>query len=154
MRENVRQLGRKFGLTGDFLSFKAYGSGHINDTILVSYQDEEDNAPVRRYLHQRINHHVFHEPHLVMSNIERVTEQQRSQLLAENHEEIHRKALTLIPTIDGMTWCKDADGYFWRTYDFIEDAITYDFVDSPDLAYEAARAFGDFQRMLLDVSPE
>lgn len=154
MKENVRQLGRKFDLEGDFQSFKAYGSGHINDTILVEYKDEDlDDAPVRRYLHQRINHHVFKEPQKVMSNIDLVTEHQRSIMRAEDVDDLGRKALSLVRTRDGKTWCQDADGYYWRTYDFIESAISYDFVNTTKQAYEAARAFGDFQRMLLEIDP-
>jgi hypothetical protein len=152
MIENVRVLGRRFGLQGDFLSHKGYGSGHINDTILVTYQDEDDGS-IKRYLHQRINHHVFHDPSLVMSNIEKITEQQRRILLESGHPDVDRMAMQLIRTPEGTTWCKDADGYYWRTYDFIENAMTYDVVDQPELAFEAGRAFGDFQKLLLDIDP-
>lgn len=154
MRENVRQLGRKFGLEGDFQSFKTFGSGHINDTILVEYRDEEqDSSPTRRYLHQRINHHVFTEPYKVMDNIDLVTEHQRSIMTSEKVDDIGRKALSLVKTTEGKTWCQDADGYFWRTYDFIENAESFDFVKTPEQAYEASKAFGEFQRMLLNIDP-
>lgn len=154
MRENVRQLGRKFDLEGDFQSYKAYGSGHINDTILVEYRDEEvENSETKRYLHQRVNHHVFKEPHKVMDNIDLVTEHQRSIMRAEEVDDLGRKALSLVRTKEGKTWCQDADGYFWRTYDFIEGAESYDFVSTPKQAYEAAKAFGEFQRMLLNIDP-
>ena len=45
----------------------------------------------------------------------------------------------------------DADGDVWRMYRFIERARSYDVVESGPQAYEAARAFGEFQRMLADL---
>jgi aminoglycoside phosphotransferase (APT) family kinase protein len=45
----------------------------------------------------------------------------------------------------------DADGNFWRAYHFIENARTYDSVQSPAQAFQAAKAFGEFQRMLADL---
>ena len=40
---------------------------------------------------------------------------------------------------------------YWRAYRFIEGARTYDAVSSPQQAFEAAKAFGEFQRLLADL---
>ncbi len=40
---------------------------------------------------------------------------------------------------------------YWRAYRFIEGARTYDAVSSPQQALEAAKAFGEFQRLLADL---
>jgi aminoglycoside phosphotransferase (APT) family kinase protein len=45
----------------------------------------------------------------------------------------------------------DEDGQFWRMYRFIEGARSHDVVEDAVQAYEAARAFGEFQRMLADL---
>ena len=38
----------------------------------------------------------------------------------------------------------DADGHYWRAYRFIENATTYDSVESASQAFQAAKAFGSF----------
>jgi aminoglycoside phosphotransferase (APT) family kinase protein len=45
----------------------------------------------------------------------------------------------------------DAEGGYWRAYRFIEGARAYDTVESSQQAYQAARAFGEFQKMLVDL---
>ena len=44
-----------------------------------------------------------------------------------------------------------AAGGAWRCYLFIEHARTYDVVNTPEQALAAARAFGEFQRLLVDL---
>jgi aminoglycoside phosphotransferase (APT) family kinase protein len=45
----------------------------------------------------------------------------------------------------------DEKGDFWRAYLFIDRATTYNSVESSDQAFQAAKAFGEFQRMLADL---
>jgi thiamine kinase-like enzyme len=42
-------------------------------------------------------------------------------------------------------------GNFWRTYRFIESAHTYDAVESTDQAFQTAKTFGRFQKLLADL---
>ena len=42
-------------------------------------------------------------------------------------------------------------GNYWRAYLFIERARTYDAVESAGQAFEAAKAFGQFQKLLADL---
>jgi Ser/Thr protein kinase RdoA (MazF antagonist) len=53
--------------------------------------------------------------------------------------------------LDGAAYHRDESGNFWRAYLFIEGARTYDEVGSGTHARESARAFGEFQRLLLDL---
>jgi Ser/Thr protein kinase RdoA (MazF antagonist) len=59
--------------------------------------------------------------------------------------------LQLVPTSEGSAWHVDVEGRYWRAYRFIEGAHTYDTVSSPTQAFEAAKAFGEFQRLLVDL---
>lgn len=45
-----------------------------------------------------------------------------------------------------------SDGSWWRTYAFINDVATYGYLDSPERAYQGARAFGAFIGALSDLS--
>ncbi len=84
-----------------------------------------------------------------MENIERVTGHLAAQVA--DHPDRERRVLTLIPTRRDGVLHQDADGNYWRAYRFIENATTYNSVESPGQAYEAAKAFGEFQRMLADL---
>jgi hypothetical protein len=126
-----------------------YGSGHINDTYAVTF--EEATGPVR-YILQRINHDIFRQPTAVMSNIERVTQHLRSKLEAAGEADIDRRTLTLIPTIEGGSYFVDEEGNHWRLYVFIEKATTYDKIETADQAFQEARAFGLFTQQLSDLS--
>jgi hypothetical protein len=143
---DLAAVGRAFGAGGPLVQASRHGSGHINDTYLAIY--DEGGRRVR-YVHQRINHLVFKDPPRVMENIRRVTEHQRAKLAAAPPSA--RRALTCLPASDGQPYWCDAEGNTWRTYTFIDNACSYDVVQSTRQAFVAARAFGDFQKMLADL---
>ncbi len=143
---DVAPVARQFAIRGDFVSAEPYGSGHINDTFCVVF----DQAGARvRYLFQRINHHIFKQPVALMENIQRVTTHLGHAVAPL--PDASRRALSLIPARDGQPWHRDAAGYYWRVYLFIEEARTYDAVQSPAQAFAAAYAFGRFQKLLADL---
>jgi hypothetical protein len=134
---------RAFNVEGEFQSAKPYGSGHIHDTYCVNFDHGS------RIILQRINTQIFTNPIAVMENIERVTAHLRSRLAGE--ADVDRRVLQLVSARDGAGWHVDAESKYWRAYRFIEGARTFDVVSSPRQALEAARAFGEFQRLLVDL---
>ena len=141
---DIRAVAARFDMRADFISARAYGSGHINDT----YHAQFDQAGRRvRFIVQRINHHVFKQPVELMENVERVTRHALQELKGESHPEAHRRTLTCIPALDGKPYANDAEGNFWRVYPFIERARGHDELDTNEQAYQAPRAFGDFQNL-------
>ncbi|MCX8053391.1 MAG: mucin desulfatase, partial [Armatimonadetes bacterium] len=144
MKHDLSVIVPHFQLEGRFLDAAPYGTGHINDTYAGRFQV---GSKVVRYIHQRINHNVFKEPEKVMENIERVTRYAREQCIAAGGNP-DRETLTLIPTVDGKSFYLSPEGEYWRTYIFIEGARTYDRVEDIRHVYSAARAFGNFQKML------
>ena len=116
-----------------------YGNGHINDTFMVVCNDEDGKE--YKYVLQAVNNNVFKEPIKVMKNIERVTEYLKGMT------DDSREVLSLVKTYNDSTYYKDKNGYFWRMYDFVTDAVC---LDRPNMQefYECAVAFGKFQRML------
>jgi len=143
---NVAAAAGQFQIRSEFLSAKPYGNGHINDTYCAVFQ--QVGAPVR-YILQRINQNVFKNPVVLMENIERVTSHLAAQVAGE--PDSGRRVLRLIPALDGRFWHLDAEASYWRAYHFIEKARTYDAVESTDQAFQAARAFGSFQKLLADL---
>jgi len=143
---DVGSVARQFAIRGDFVSAEPYGSGHINDTFCVLF----DQGGTRvRYIFQRINHHIFKQPVALMENIQRVTAHLGQAVAFE--PDASRRVLGLISSRAGQPFYRDASGYYWRVYLFIEKARTYDAVQSPAQAFAAARAFGRFQQLLADL---
>lgn len=140
-------MAESFAIEGDLVEAVPYGNGHIHDTFLAVYQN---GGAESRFIHQRLNRRVFPRTDVVMRNIAAVTRHVRRRLLAEATEDLERRVLTLVPTRDGSDYTVDALGEWWRTYVFIAGARSIDTAEAPDQAFEAARAFGDFQRLLLD----
>lgn len=133
-----------FDLRGDFVHAHPYGSGHINDTYCAWF----DQAGQRvRYIAQRINHNVFRKPIELMKNVDRVTKHALAALKESGHPEAWRRTLICIPAADGKPYAEDADGNIWRMYPFIERARGHDELETCEQAYQAARSFGEFQKL-------
>jgi len=148
---NVQQIASHFQIYGDLQRVEPYGSGHINDTYAAYYNQGGTDI---RFIFQRINHNIFTNPEALMENIARVTRHITSKLSANKASEISRKVLTVIPTKDNQDYYKDDAGNYWRAYIFIEKAQTFDILDTPKQAFEAAKAFGEFQKILVDIPGE
>lgn len=148
---NLKEISALFDLRADFVDGFSYGSGHINDTYCIWV----DQAGQRlRYILQRVNHNVFRQPVPLMENVQRVTEHALKQLIAEGNKEAYRRTLTLTPSIEGKGYATDAEGNVWRVYPFIERARTYDQIETPRQCEEAARAFGEFQKLTANLPGE
>jgi aminoglycoside phosphotransferase (APT) family kinase protein len=137
---------REFQIDGDFASGLPYGNGHINDTYCVTFH--LGRVPMR-YILQRINHNIFENPLALMENIQRVTSHLEARV--QGQTDCGRRVLTLIPTRDGQACYVDSSGSYWRIYRFIEGSRTYEAVESEGQAYQAAKAFGYFQKLLVDL---
>lgn len=147
-RHDLRSIASLFHIYGDFREAAPYGTGHINDTYAAAF---DQSGSAIRYIFQRINHHVFKNPSAVMENVSRVTAHVRQKLEESHADHISRRVLTLVPTHDGRMWDTDPEGNRWRCYLFIEKATTYDQIENTQQAFQAARAFGSFQKMLADL---
>ncbi|MDO4285745.1 MAG: aminoglycoside phosphotransferase family protein [Eubacteriales bacterium] len=128
-------------MDADAVQIERFGSGHINDTFLVT--------DGRRYILQRLNTEVFRDPMLVIENIEGVTRFLRAKIEAAGGDP-DRETLNLIHTREEKPYYIDAEGNFWRMYLFIEGATSYDAVKKPEDFYHSAEAFGHFQYQLSD----
>jgi len=144
----IKEVLGQFQVYGDFVSAELFGSGHINDTYAASCCQ---GGAIVRYVLQRVNADIFPDMPELMENIVRVTEHIGQKLLSQGCEDISRRVLTVIRTNDDNSYYKDNKGNFWRCFVLIENARTYDVMPSLEYAYEAARAFGDFQKLLVDL---
>ncbi len=146
-QEELRDIASKFIIYGDFLVAVPFGTGHINDTYQLTY----DQGGVRlHYAMQRINHTVFQHPIQVMENMDRITQHLLSKIHAERFE-TKKRTLRLLRTYDNQPCVQDSRGNFWRIYVFVENARSYDVLETAQQAFKVAKAFGEFQRDLVDL---
>jgi len=144
----VSQIAESFLCKGTFVSAEPYGSGHINDTFRAVYDDAGTEV---HYIFQRVNHNIFKDVPALMENIGKVVRHQRKKFTEAGIDGLDRRVLTLIQTTDGKDFFKDAEGCFWRVYIFIENHLSIDVVETTEQAFEAAKAFGEFQGQLADL---
>lgn len=143
-KEELLHILEQFDLQDKVISAEPFGNGHINDTLKVS----TDKGEVK-YVLQRINHLIFTNVEMLQNNIHIVTSHIRKKLEEQGVDDIDRKVLTFLPTKEGKLYYFDGDSY-WRVCLFIPRSKSYEEV-TPELSYEAGRAFGDFQTMLSDL---
>lgn len=124
----------QFRIEGNPVSCERYGNGHINETYLLV-------TDRRRYILQKINHHIFTDVPALMKNIAAVTEYLRQG------QSDPRRTLTLVQTVNGADFA-EVDGEYWRVYDFIEDSVCLEKAETKEDFYQSAIAFGSFQRQL------
>ena len=121
------------------------GNGLINDTYHVITADDAPD-----YVLQRINNAIFQDVDLLQHNIEVVTTHIRHKLEANGANDIDRKVLQFIKARDGKTYFRDEADRYWRVMVFIPNTVTREAV-TPESAYDCGKAFGNFEKMLVDV---
>lgn len=141
----------QFVIYGDFLVGVPFGSGHVNDTFQLTF----DQGGIRlHYILQRINENVFKEPEKVMDNVDRVTSHILKKIKVAKEETVKR-TIRLLRTPDNKVFVRDQKyGFYWRAYIFVEHARAYEVLETPEQAFCIANAFGEFQQQLSDLPGE
>lgn len=140
LTENMTHIASQFFLFNHFHGATPIGNGNINDTYRIDF--EVDGQPKSALL-QRLNHRVFHQPELVMEN----TLQVCRYLSAQDYP---YQIAAPLPALDGSYLYQDAEGNHWRAFPFIGNSFAPEGVSNPEIAYEAARAYGAFAHALRD----
>ena len=116
--------------------------GHINDTYFARLQTA---AGPERIVLQRINHHVFTDPPELMRNFWRATVHLKTKVVDPG-----RNALTLFLSPDRQPYAH-IDEMYWRAFNYVENTVSISVVEHTRQAREAARAFAEFQKQLVDL---
>jgi len=134
----IKNILDHFRLDSGVLSYERYGSGHINETYLITTQN------AAHYILQKIDHNIFCDVPGLLENIVSVTEFLRKQA------DDPRSVPSIIFATDGNPYYRDDEGSFWRVLVFVEDTICLQQPETPSDFYESAVAFGRFQQQLKD----
>lgn len=126
-----------YGLSVAECHIQPFGSGLINATWKISMGD-------RHYILQRINHGVFKQPELIADNISAI-----GRYLDRHHPDYF--FVQPVRTLDGQEMYITTEGDYFRMQPFVADSRSYDVVDNAQLAFEAARQFGRFTKLLSGI---
>ena len=130
---DIEAIASQFQTTSPVVQVKPFGNGLINSTFLVETQSG------RRYLMQRINDQVFHQPVELLHNL--------ATFFRRLHDEPTAKQFTLqfptlIATQDNQPFYHPAPHEFWRMMTFIENTCSYDTLTEMQAPQQAAMQLG------------
>ena len=143
--KELKSIAENFEMEGIVLSVLPLGNGLINDTYIVRTAGHDTD-----YVLQCINNSIFKNVDLLQHNVMTVTNHIRKKLASQGVTDLDRRVLRFITTRDGNSYYIDMSGRFWRMSVFIAGAHTYNAV-TPEYAYCAGKAFGNFEAMLVDL---
>ena len=148
--KNLFEITSQFKCHVDIASLKSYGTGHINDTYRLKNLENDEHD----YLLQKINHHIFKDVPRLTENICRVITHLKEKMVMTGKGNPEKEVMTMVATKSGPYFYQDSNGDYWRMCHFLKHTKTYDVVETEQQAYEGGKAFGKFQAMLCDLSPE
>lgn len=137
-----------FWIKGDLIDAEMWRAGHINRTYCATVRY---NNLDRRYVVQAVNSRVFKNIDGLMENAFRVSDyivHAEAAARGLTPEEVARFQVRYLSATHRRYYIPGPSGDAWRIYPCIENAASYLVAETPELAYEAARTFGRFQRLL------
>lgn len=138
-KEELLSIVSQFEIEGTIADVRNWGTGVINDTFLVQTCGAQPD-----YILQRKNQQVFPDVPAMMQNIVDITAHIKTKVA-----DPLRETLTVVPTHNGEFCHFDGENY-WAVTLFIPNSLTYDSVDSLQIAYQGGSGIGRFQRLLAD----
>ena len=149
MQKEIKQIIAQFNIDGILLGITNKNNGNINKTYVATYKMA--NGEEKKFIFQKINTTVFKEPYKVMKNIENITNwiEKKSILYNDKHP-----CLKVIPTKDNKNLAvvvdENGEKQYFRAYNCIENSISYEVSNDKNVVYNTGKAFGYFQKMLID----
>jgi Ser/Thr protein kinase RdoA (MazF antagonist) len=133
----ITEILKRFLIEGDDVMVQTFGSGLINYTWLV-----ENNS--KKYILQKINKKVFTNPSAIDHNL----------MLLANYLSQHYPGYLFTKPVssiynNGLVEFDNDSCY--RLFNFVEGSHSFTVVEDRELAYEAAKQFGKFTRLLAGV---
>lgn len=145
----VRAAAGAFDIAGDLARVAPLGRGRIHDTWVSTWRQGRGH---RRFVHQRINEHVFRDVPALMAQVERVCAVFAGDGEGGGAAGDRLRVPRLVPARAGASWARLASGA-WRTFVYEEGTCVAGRDAGPDRAREAGRAFGAFQERLARIDP-
>ena len=143
MEKHWHEVAGHFDLAGKVKEITALDEGHIHESYIVRTESSTD------YILQKKNKYVFRNVPAMMDNISKVTRHLKKKITdAGGNPE--RETITLVETKEGKLYYCDESEEYWAMCILIRDGITYQKVESVQLAVSGGKSIGRFQSMLSD----
>ncbi len=126
----------QYALDPNKIEINAIGIGLIHQTYILKGE--------KSYILQKLNLNVFKDPKLIEKNISLVS----NYLKNTSPEYLFPSS---VPTQENEPLFFDGESH-WRLSPFVSNSHTIDVANKPELAYEAAKAFGQLAKLLNDIS--
>ena len=148
LKKDLQEVFANYGFdASSYVNIKQIKIGHINSTYTLYF---DQGSSVKRYLLQEINTHVFKNPIQLMENIEKITTFLSEKVRLSGAKNYENLSLRVIHTLDHHSYMISSKNHFFRVYNFIENAKTYQKTNDLKLFYNAGKTVGTFQNMLSD----
>ncbi|GGI24615.1 phosphotransferase enzyme family protein [Pedobacter mendelii] len=134
----IEKVLKAYGLDYNTCEVEPFGNGLINKTWKVSGNGGQ-------YILQKVNTKVFQYPKLIAEN---------TLLIKHYLDSVAPKYLFIAPlkTVD-EAFIFEENGDVFRLFSFVADSFTIDTVTNAEQAYQAAKQFGKFSRVLEAFNP-
>lgn len=120
-----------------FIGTENYSLSPITDGLINTTYLLEDLDQHKKFILQKINHHVFRQPEVIVNNHLMINE-----LLRSNDYQF--QIIEPVPSLNNTLLVKDANDEPWRMLSFVENSITFLTAPSLQTAFEAAKTFSYF----------
>jgi hypothetical protein len=137
-QQSISSVFNKFNHKASFISYRELTSGHINDTFFVQTKNAHN------FVLQRINSTVFKKAKELIINKVKVSNHIQKKLQHLTPEELNKRVLKFIYTMDNLPYYLDEDGNYWNVTLFIEGSKTIEKVENIEIAYEGGKLYGAF----------
>lgn len=131
---------KQFGFEGDDCLIEPFGNGLIHSTWLIHNKIKEN-----KFILQRINHTIFNRPEDIAFNTGLI-----GIYLKEHFPDYF--FVNACPANDGSNLVKVWESYF-RMFPFVKGSHTINVVEKPGQAFEAAKQFALFTKLLSGLDP-
>ena len=152
--QGLKEIAQQFANGREIQAIAPLGNGNINTTFLVTTKPtktepaktELAEASAQRFVLQRINTQVFHQPELVIQNMAALSDHLRESTAAK----LSRRWETpcLISTQQNKPFWIDQAGEYWRAISFIENAHVLETVETAAHAKEVGYGLAMFHRLI------
>lgn len=129
----MKEILSAYGFLPENSAVEKIGNGLINTTWLA-------RSGEKQFVLQRINTDIFKSPQDIAFNISLMND-----FLKAHHPGY--LFIAAVKTVSGEEMVRTGEGWF-RLFPFVENSHTIDVVKNPEQAYEAAKQFGKFSKLL------
>ncbi len=146
--QNIEFIFNNFKQPAQFKFCKELTSGHINTTLLIKTNTDND------YVLQRMNNYVFKNAKQLILNKVKVSEHIQTKLKGLSLEEQNRRVLKFIRTKDNLPYYLDEEGNYWNLTLFIKGSKSFEKVSTAEIAYEGGKLYGDFLNLTNSIDTD